>query len=152
MCKYMDILKKNLDKVFSNKYTSSMLTLFLVLYGGLAAPKLPKKILEFFNKDIVKIVILALIVYTSQKDISLSIMIAVALLITINSLNNAEIKDIEMSEGFSSTDCGNHLNRKDCNSNRGCMHNDNGMCVASDSKTNVSYKIVCPSLSGPSLM
>jgi multisubunit Na+/H+ antiporter MnhF subunit len=131
----MDIVKENLDKVFSNKYTSSLLSLFLVLYGGLAAPKLPKKVLELFNKDIVKIVILALIVYSSQKDTRLSIMIAVVLLITMNTLSNRE-----MFEGFSGSDCGNHLTREDCNADGHCMYDDNGMCVAADSMTNVSYE------------
>ena len=40
----MDIIKGHLDSVFDNKYTSTILGMFLVFYGGLAAPKLPKQI------------------------------------------------------------------------------------------------------------
>ena len=74
-------------------------------------------------------------VYSSQKDTRLSIMIAVVLLITMNTLSNRE-----MFEGFSGSDCGNHLTREDCNADGHCMYDDNGMCVAADSMTNVSYE------------
>ena len=39
-------------KVYSNPVSSSVLSLFLVLYAGLAAPKLPKPLAELFGNEI----------------------------------------------------------------------------------------------------
>jgi len=37
----METVKNYLDKFFENEYTGTILSVMLVLYGGLAAPKLP---------------------------------------------------------------------------------------------------------------
>lgn len=89
----MDNVDKYLKMGFSNSYTKSILTLFLVLYGGLAAPKLPAGLLKLFDNQIFRIIILALIVYMGQKDAMFAIMIAVAFVISMNTLSQKKIQE-----------------------------------------------------------
>ena len=83
-------LYKSLD---SNKIVTAVVGLFLVLYGGMAAPKLPKSIAVFFKNPLFRLLILGLIVYTSTKDSSLSVLIAVAFIISMQTLSYYEKKD-----------------------------------------------------------
>lgn len=89
----MDSVDEYLSIAFTNPYTKSILTLFLVLYGGLAAPKLPDSLLKLFDNQMFRIIILALIVYMGQKDAMFAIMIAVAFVISMNTLNQKKIKE-----------------------------------------------------------
>ena len=92
----MEFINNQLEMIYQNKYTSSILGLFLVLYGGLAAPKLPSIIQKLFDNKIFRIIILSLIVYTSQKDTRISIMLAVVFIMSIDLLRNKK-----MFENFS---------------------------------------------------
>tara|TARA_B100001093_G_scaffold494648_1_gene538301 strand:- start:169 stop:543 length:375 start_codon:yes stop_codon:yes gene_type:complete len=83
----MKIVDQTMSDVFSNKYSAALITLFLVLYGGFAAPTLPKFMVKMFDSPIFRILILSLIVYKGNKDISMSIMIAVAFTISMNIVN-----------------------------------------------------------------
>lgn len=76
-----------------NKYVSIILSVLLAVYGGLAAPALPPFIKKLFENEIFRIVILALIVYKGQRDPQLAIMIAVAFVVTMNYLNEYEVKE-----------------------------------------------------------
>ncbi len=70
-----------------NPYVAGFLKLFLVLYAGLAAPKLPHYILQLFDNMFVKVLILFLVLYTSNKDPILSLLIAVGFIMTLVMLN-----------------------------------------------------------------
>jgi len=76
-----------LQVVDNNKILNSVLSLFLVLYAGLAAPKLPKKVSMLFNESWFKMIVLMLVVYMSTKDVSLAIITAVALVLSIQTYN-----------------------------------------------------------------
>ena len=93
----MNIVKLNLDNVMSNEYASTMIGMFLALYGGLAAPNLPKPILAIFKQDIFRVIFLSLIAYTSTKDTRTAIMMSVVFIISLNTLNKRESE-----EGFKS--------------------------------------------------
>ena len=86
----MEEVKKYLDYAFTQPHIRTILTMFLVLYGGFAAPKLPKSILGLFENPIFKILILSIVVYTGQKDPKFSILIAVVFLISITHLHKLE--------------------------------------------------------------
>ena len=87
----VDSLFKTLD---SDKIISSVLSLFLVLYGGLAAPKLPNSIAKLFKNTIFRLLVLSLVVYMSSKDTSTSILIVVAFVISMQTLSYQETKKI----------------------------------------------------------
>lgn len=65
-------------------YIASFLKLSLVLYAGLAAPKLPSQVLGLLDKPLFRILILSLVVWTGTRDPSMSLLIAVALIVSIN--------------------------------------------------------------------
>ena len=85
-----------LDYAFTNPYSKTILSLLLVLYGGLAAPKLPKKIIMLFDNNIFKIIYLSLIVYLGHKDPKFAIMIAIAFIVSMDALSK-----YKMFENFS---------------------------------------------------
>jgi|APSaa5957512622_1039677.scaffolds.fasta_scaffold251392_1 hypothetical protein len=90
-------ISKKVDDLFNNKYFFSTLSLFLVMYGGLAAPKLPVYITKWFENPIVRILIFFLIAYLGTKNQSLAIITAVCLVITLQTLSkqkmNGELVD-----------------------------------------------------------
>jgi hypothetical protein len=86
----MQIVDKTLSDVFSNNYSSAIITLFLVLYGGLAAPKLPSFIVDLFENAIFRIIVLSLIVYKGNRDPSMALMIAVGFTVTLNMINKKD--------------------------------------------------------------
>ena len=68
-------------------YTTAFLKLFLVMYAGMATPKAPKFIVELFKHTVFKIFILMLVLITSNFDVGLSLMIAVAFFVTMTTLH-----------------------------------------------------------------
>ena len=61
-----------------------ILNILLILYAGLIAPELPDFIKSFFNTVIGKIIIIALIAITANKNISVSLLIAISYILTLN--------------------------------------------------------------------
>jgi hypothetical protein len=101
----MELVDTTLSSIFSNKYASSAITLFLVLYGGLAAPKLPKFMIKLFENPIFRIVLLSLIVYNGNRDPKFAIMIGVAFTVTLNMISNQKfLEGFDGQEDFSDVD------------------------------------------------
>jgi len=98
----MDRIDNVLETVFSNKYSSVVLTMFLVFYSGLAAPSLPSFVRNLFENPIFRILILSLIVYKGNKDPQLAIMIAVGFTVTMNFVSSQKF-----FENFTDTDTNN---------------------------------------------
>ena len=78
---------------FQSKLSTAVTTLFLVLYAGMAKPKLPNPIKKLFENDIFRIIILSLIVYKGNKNTRLSLFIAIAFVISMNKINDNEINE-----------------------------------------------------------
>ena len=87
----METIDNALSTVFKNRYSSTLITLFLVLYSGLVAPKLPNFIVKLFDNPIFRILILSLIVYNGNKDPQFAIMIAVGFTVTMNMVSKQKI-------------------------------------------------------------
>ena len=83
----------DLSILHKNKTVESALNLFLVLYAGLAKPKLPDFIKSAFENPMFKVAILSLIVYRANKNPTQSILISVAFTMTMNYLNEQKIKE-----------------------------------------------------------
>ena len=82
-----------LENFFSDKITSSVISLFLVLYAGMASPELPSLIKGAFSNSIFRMLVLSLIVYKGNKDPQLAITIAIAFTLTMNYLRDNELKE-----------------------------------------------------------
>ena len=94
---------KDLDMIYQELTKDNLLgtyvSLFLVLYGGLAGPQLPKTFKNLFEKPLFKLIVLSLVAYSSVKDFRLSILLAISFVISISMFDNRYIsecfKDLE---------------------------------------------------------
>ena len=83
----------DLSILHKNKMVSSVVSLFLVLYAGMARPKLPSFIKDAFENPMFRVAILSLVVYRGNKNPTQSLMIAVAFTVTMNTLNEQKAKE-----------------------------------------------------------
>lgn len=94
--KYLDMIYEELTK---DNLLGTYVSLFLVLYGGLAGPQLPKTFKNLFEKPLFKLIVLSLVAYSSVKDFRLSILLAISFVISISMFDNRYIsecfKDLE---------------------------------------------------------
>ena len=90
----MDMFNRTVEPITSNKYVSTyvspVVALLLVLYVVMAAPKLPKSVVSFFNYTPVKIIYMFLIVYLATHDPSLAIITTVVLFVMLQQLSAYE--------------------------------------------------------------
>lgn len=77
-------------KVLDNKYVAGTVRLFLILYAGLIAPKLPLGLAKLFQNGVFKVVVLFLIVYVGMKDPTIALLVAVGFTISMVALNKLE--------------------------------------------------------------
>lgn len=71
-----------------NEYATAAISLFLILYAAAIAPKLPASILKWFDNWIVQIALFFAIVYISNKNATVALIAAVAVLVTLMVANN----------------------------------------------------------------
>lgn len=87
---YVSAYNSQVNAVLSpldNPYVSGLLRIFLIVYGGLAAPHLPPAVLKWFDYVPFRILLLALIVWTANHDPAIAVLIAVAFFVSVNTLN-----------------------------------------------------------------
>ena len=77
-------------KFLDNAYVAGMVRIFLVLYAGLVAPKLPKGLASLFKNPIFKVVVLFLIVYVGMKDPTIALLTAIGFTVSMVTLNKLE--------------------------------------------------------------
>ncbi len=77
----------------NNKYISTTITIGLGLYIALLGPNLPKFVKDLFTNTLFKILILFLIVFIGNEDPRLSIMIAIAFVLTLDYIYFKDAKD-----------------------------------------------------------
>jgi hypothetical protein len=80
-----------------NPYVSGMLTVFLIVYASMVAPKLPSYIANLFDYTLFKLAFFFLIIYTSKRNPTIAIVGAVALLVSIMTLERIKFGQEMMS-------------------------------------------------------
>ena len=95
----MDFVNKFYESLHNNKYVSTILSTFLVVYGAMAAPKLPKLLRNLFKNPIFKIIFLSLIAYSVNKDPKLSVLLSIVFVIVLSLIGEQEF-----FEGFADHD------------------------------------------------
>jgi hypothetical protein len=80
-----------LSGVSGNQYLSTALSIFLILYASLAAPKLPEGIAKLFDNVFFKGVICFLIAYMGNRNPTVAIISAVGLIVSLQTLQRYEI-------------------------------------------------------------
>jgi hypothetical protein len=80
-----------LSMVDNNPYLSSGLSLFLVLYAGLAAPQLPESVAVLFDNTLFKFVIMFLVAYSAKKNPTVALVAAIGLMVSLNTLTKFKV-------------------------------------------------------------
>ena len=84
---------KNSLSFLDNEYVNASICLFLILYAGMIAPKLPRFLAKLFSYDLFKLFAMLLIVYISRKDTTIAIIAAVAVMVSLLSLNKINLNN-----------------------------------------------------------
>lgn len=84
-------LENSLAYPLSNPYIMAVLKISLALYGAQIAPRSPKMIETLFKNTFVKIALIFLIIYLSEKDIQLAIILAVIYVLGMNIISGRGI-------------------------------------------------------------
>lgn len=91
----MDSILKTADSYLSvlhtNPYVYATLTIFLILYAGMAAPKLPPYIASLFENTIFKVLIMFLILAVRNYNPTVALLVAVGFLISMQTLSKYRI-------------------------------------------------------------
>ena len=86
-------IHRYLNSIFENKYTSTIVTMILIVYASHSRSKLPSIFEKLFNNPIFRIFILSLIVYRGNKDPRFSIIVAVGFSVIMDILSKQKIID-----------------------------------------------------------
>lgn len=87
------VLNRGLDNV----YITTAIKVFLGLYAGFAAPKLPPSILLLMDNVIFRVAIAFMIVLVATRDPSIALMISVAFIITLQTANKYRLINTSLS-------------------------------------------------------
>lgn len=91
------LLDSRLSKLVSNPYVAVSLKVFICLYAAFAAPSLPKNVALLLDSTIVRVIFAALIVYSAIKDPVLSILLAIAFIVTLQKAGEYKLWNSSLS-------------------------------------------------------
>ena len=83
----------DIDYILENHYVRSVLITFILLYTASIRPELPSYIKNLFNNSIFRIVVLFFIVMKANKDPTLSLLIAIGFVLTLDFLSVQQAKE-----------------------------------------------------------
>ena len=83
----------SVNNLLNNQTVVNVLTLVLALYAALAAPALPNSVILFFDTLVGKLLLLFLIGYTASQNIQVSLMVAVAFVVTLQVINKRQTEE-----------------------------------------------------------
>ena len=86
-----DIVVRDYTSWLDNPYVSGALTVFLIVYASMAAPKLPSYIASLFDYTLFKLFIFFLIVYISKRNATVALIAAIALMVSIMTLDRLKV-------------------------------------------------------------
>lgn len=75
------------NQVLANPYIMAVVKVTLALYASQIAPKAPDALQRFFSNTFAKIFLIFIIVYLSEKDFQLAILISVVFVLSMNALS-----------------------------------------------------------------
>jgi hypothetical protein len=74
-------------KLLKHDYLIAFISIFLILYAGLVAPKLPAYILKWFDYKVVQLIFFFLIAFVCQKKPTVAVLAAVGFMVTLMALD-----------------------------------------------------------------
>ena len=110
----MDIVSNSLKKVdstlsgvLSNPVYYGILAIFLAMYGPRLSPKLPPSIRNLFTNNYFRFIVILLIIYMSNNDLSLALIITIGFILVMSLANSQTMEENftqNNKEGFSDFD------------------------------------------------
>jgi uncharacterized membrane protein YdjX (TVP38/TMEM64 family) len=89
----LNTLMLNFDNLMLNPIFATVITIILAVYAALASPRLPNFIKTLFDNSIFKIIIITFIGYRANKNPQLSLMVAIAFVVTLNVISEKDTKE-----------------------------------------------------------
>jgi hypothetical protein len=87
-------LENTLKYVLDNKIISTIIKIMLIGYSVYIAPKLSDELIVLFDNMFFKILVISLIFYISIQDPTTSILLAIAFILSIYTINNIKLYDL----------------------------------------------------------
>ena len=87
----LKIADSYLSVLHTNAYVAGAVTLFLVLYGAMAAPALPPMIAMLFENPVFKMLILVLVLIIRNYNPTMAVLIAIGFVISMQTLSKYRI-------------------------------------------------------------
>lgn len=102
-------ISKVLDKLTNKPIYYGLIAMLLTIYGPRLHPKLPDGIRDLFNNNYFRFAIITLIIYLSNRDLQLALLISITFIISMSLSNSCHCHEvlkekIGLNESFSSFD------------------------------------------------
>jgi len=88
-----NIIQQFLQRFEKRSSLYIFVSLFVILYGGAAAPNLPDFVKDLFDHEWFKLIVLSLIAFSANNDIKSSVMIALAFMLTLQAVTDKKVKE-----------------------------------------------------------
>jgi len=99
----------NPDIILKNTFLSSLLGIFVTMYGPRLSPKLPESLQTLYDNIAFRAVVIFLVVYLVNKNFQLALVLTIIFVVTINLLQNKKIENFMSSEfGKPVSSCDNY--------------------------------------------
>jgi len=97
MDKFIKSTESLLNNTLSNIYINTGLKVFIGLYAALAAPNLPPMLQDLFGNVFFRILWAFLIILVATKDAGIALMLAIAFIVTLYSINKYQLLNTDLS-------------------------------------------------------
>jgi hypothetical protein len=97
MDKFIKSAESLLNNGLSNIYINTGLKVFIGLYAALAAPNLPPMLQDLFGNVFFRILWAFLIILIATKDAGIALMLAIAFIVTLYSINKYQLLNTNLS-------------------------------------------------------
>jgi len=87
-------LDSTLNQAFANPYFTAVVTIFIVVYGSMAAPNLPDFLANLFDYSLFKMLILTLILLINNYNPMVAITMAIAFFISLQTLSRLRLRKL----------------------------------------------------------
>ena len=89
----LDMIDNKIQQLLSNNYMSQAMTLAIILYAVLVAPRLSRNIYNVIDNPLVKVIVFFSIAYFATKDYKISLALVLAYFITTQTCEKHRIND-----------------------------------------------------------
>ena len=98
MLKNVESMSRNALSILDNPYVSTFVKVFLVVYAGVWAPRLPPTLAGLFKNNMFRMLIFFLVVFVATKDARVALLIAVGFLMSMQALSLVDLPALPAPE------------------------------------------------------